>query len=117
MFQFFFFISFLVGNFIGFRIVLRLLQITESVNKRSALLTGLFLTTQAISVLIVYSTGLVEPASLLLSIILFGFVLKRFMVLKLWQIILIPIGVSLISGLILAILLMTTVSWWGGGRI
>ena len=117
VFPIFFLISFLLGNFIGFRIVLHLLKVTENVNKRSMLLTGLFLITQAFSASITYLTGLVEPASVVISIVLFSFILKRFMVLKLWQVILIPIGVSLVSGLVLAILLMSTVQLWGGSRV
>ena len=117
MFPVFFLISFLLGNFIGFRIVLHLLKVAENVNKRSMLLTGLFLITQAFSASITYLTGLVEPASVVISIVLFSFILKRFMVLKLWQVILIPIGVSLVSGLVLAILLMSTVQLWGGSRV
>ena len=117
VFPVFFLISFLLGNFIGFRIVLHLLKVTENVNKRSMLLTGLFLITQAFSASVTYLTGLVEPASVVISIVLFSFILKRFMVLKLWQVILIPIGVSLVSGLVLAILLMSTVQLWGGSRV
>ncbi len=116
VFPIFFLISFLLGNFIGFRIVLRLLKVNENVNKRSMLLTGLFLITQAFSASIVYLADLVEPASVVISILLFSFILKRFMVLKLWQVILIPIGVSLLSGFILAILLISTVQLWGGAR-
>ena len=117
VFPVFFLISFLLGNFIGFRIVLHLLKVTENVNKRSMLLTGLFLITQAFSASVTYLTGLVKPASVVISIVLFSFILKRFMVLKLWQVILIPIGVSLVSGLVLAILLMSTVQLWGGPRV
>lgn len=70
VFPVFFLISFLLGNFIGFRIVLHLLKVAENVNKRSMLLTGLFLITQAFSASITYLTGLVEPASVVISIVL-----------------------------------------------
>lgn len=117
MFQILFLVSFLLGTFISFRIVLGLLKVRENVNRRSAFLSVLFLITQVFSSLVVYFSGMVEPASAVITIIVFTLVLRRFLTLKLWQAILIPIGVSIVSGVILAILLMSTVGLWSGTRL
>ncbi len=110
MFALFFLVASFAGNFIGFRITLRLLKVTEKLNKRSLLLTFAFLTVKALSGLLIYYAGLVEPAGTVLSIVIFSFVLRKFLVLKLWQLIVIPIGVSLLSSFILAVSLLLYMS-------
>ena len=112
MFPLLFIVASFVGNFTGFRISLRLLKVTEQLNKRSLLLTCAFLTVQVISALLIYYSGLVEPACTILSIVLFSFVLRKFLALKLWQLIVIPIGVSLLSSFILAVTLLLYLSWF-----
>ncbi|MCP4059000.1 MAG: hypothetical protein GY738_17150 [Pseudoalteromonas sp.] len=110
LFALFFLVASFAGNFIGFRITLRLLKVTEKLNKRSLLLTFAFLTVKALSGLLIYYAGLVEPAGTVLSIVIFSFVLRKFLVLKLWQLIVIPIGVSLLSSFILAVSLLLYMS-------
>jgi hypothetical protein len=105
-----FLVASFAGDFIGFRITLRLLNVTEQLNKRSLVLTLAFLTIQIMSGIVIQISGLVEPAGAVLSIVVFSFVLRKFLVLKLWQLIVIPIGVSLLSSLILALSLLTYIS-------
>lgn len=117
MFQLLFLVTFFIGNFIGFRITLRLLKVQESVNKRSLILTLSFLATQVLAAIVTRLTGLTEPATVVISMVLFAFVIRKFLVLRLWQVIVIPIGVSFMSSVVLAIGLMLTISLWGPIRV
>ena len=103
MFQTLLLISFFVGNYFGFRITLKLLKVNKSIDKRAILLSISFLIVQVLSVVVTSYIGLVEPAGTVISIVLFGFILKKFLILELWQVIVIPIGVSLFSGLVFAV--------------
>ncbi len=76
------------------------------------MLTFAFLTVQVISGVLIYYSGLAEPAGTIMSIVIFSFVLRKFLVLKLWQIIVIPIGVSLLSSFILAVTLLLYMSFF-----
>ena len=95
--------SFLVGNFAGFRITLWLLKVKDDVNRRSLILTGYFLFVQFLSGTIAYLIGLTQLAALVMAIVMFSVVLKRFLVLKLWQLVVIPVGVSLLSSVVLGV--------------
>ena len=105
--------AFLVGNFIGFRITLHLLKVTEDVNRRSMMLTGYFLVVQFVSGVFISLVGLNQFAGLVLAVVLFSFVLKRFLVLKTWQLIAIPVGVALLSSVVLGVSIGIVISLFG----
>jgi hypothetical protein len=99
------FLVFVVATFLGFRIVLRFLNVSQDANKRSALLTGVFIGTQVVCSGILFLLGVPE-ISFIAAIIVFGLIVRRFLVLEIWQIILIPIFVSFFSAILTAISLL-----------
>jgi hypothetical protein len=113
VFQVLFLVSFFVGNFVGFLVALRFLKVQKSLNKRALFLSLCFLAIQVVSAVVTGLIGLVEPAGLVLSIILFSFVLRKVLIIKLWQVIVIPIGVSIFSSVILGVLLMLAIGLFG----
>ena len=117
MFQLLIIVTFAFGNFVGFRLTLWLLKVKENVNSRSLVLTGCFLLIQVLSLFLVNLVQGTNLAALVLSIVAFGFVLRRFLILKLWQLVLIPIGVSLVSSLVLGVTFGLIISLFGPIRV
>ncbi|WP_158684702.1 hypothetical protein [Pseudoalteromonas sp. T1lg48] len=113
MFQPLFLITFFTGTFIGFRFVLAYLRVKEETNKRALVLSISFLVIQLMCGWIIDLVGLIEPATLIVSVILFAFVLRRVLILKLWQLIAIPIVVSMISTLFMALTFMLAIRLFG----
>ncbi|WP_105213569.1 hypothetical protein [Pseudoalteromonas sp. T1lg22] len=113
MLQPLFFLTFFIGTFIGFRFVLAYLRVKDEVNKRAIALTISFLAIQLTCGWVSNLLNFVEPTTLIASVILFAFILRKVLILKLWQVIAIPIVVSMISTLFMAITFMLAIRLFG----
>lgn len=90
-----------------FLVVLKWLGAQNEVLKRSFFLSAALLATQLIGVGMAALIGLADSAVLVISIALFILVINRVLILKWWQAVLIPIGVTTASYLVVAIGFMT----------
>ncbi len=95
-------ISLIAGTFIGFKLVLTFLKVAHKINQRSLVLTGLFIGVQLIVGLIAGLLNIQLFFSYLITLIVFGYILRKFLILKTWQVIAIPVFVSFLSGVITA---------------
>jgi hypothetical protein len=96
---------FVVATYSGFRIVLWFLNISQDANRRSIWLTGIFLGAQIVCGGLFFILGIPE-ISFIAAMIMFGLIVRKFLVLEIWQMILIPIFVSFVSAILTAISLM-----------
>ncbi|CAM4298420.1 hypothetical protein [Pseudoalteromonas byunsanensis] len=113
MFTFLYLFSNLVGYFIGFNFVLKKLKVSEQRLKRAIYLSLLLLAIQMVSSTICELVALDDLAALLLTIILFLAVIRKFLVLTLWQTILIPVIVPIIGQLCFVIVLGLSIKLFG----
>ncbi|WP_028113469.1 hypothetical protein [Ferrimonas kyonanensis] len=90
-----------------FYLVLKWLYVENERVKRSFILSLTLLTTQLIGAAVVSVVGLADSAVPVISIGLFVLIVNRLLILKWWQAILIPIGVTTVSSLVAAVGFMT----------
>jgi len=113
VFTFLYLFSNLVGYFLGFSFILKKLKVSEQRLKRAIYLSLLLLVIQLVSSTICELVALDDLAALLLTIILFLAVIRKFLVLTMWQTILIPVVVPIIGQLCFVILFALSVKVFG----
>jgi hypothetical protein len=97
-----------------FFIILHWLKVDSSRLKRSLVLASTLAGIELFCNLIVFTLDLDGVVNTILSVSIFVFVIRRFLILKLWQAIVIPIGVTTVSYLIVAIFLMMFFQFFSG---
>jgi hypothetical protein len=113
VFTFLYLFSNLVGYFFSFNFILKKLKANEQRLKRSAYLSLLLLGIQLVSSTLCELVALDDLAALLLTIIIFLAVIRKFLVLTFWQTILIPIFVPIIGQLCFVIVLALSIKVFG----
>lgn len=103
----------LLGYFLGFYVVLRMLKVEHQLVKRSALLTAVVIGVQLISGLTVMAFGLEQLASVLITFVLSFFAVKHFLELKLWQAVAIPVFVTGVAHFLAAMTLIAVLKTAG----
>ena len=105
MFTFLFISSNLLGHFLAFFFVLKLLKVEQTRGKRALYLTLILTVISFVSSLVIEQTPLNPEAAGLLTFIIFVITIRRFLVLKVWQSIVIPLFVTLVGQLTFAVTL------------
>jgi len=113
VFTFLYLLSNLVGYFLSFNLILSKLKVSEQRIKRSSYLSLLLLGIQLVSSTLCELVALDDLAALLLTIIIFLAVIRKFLVLTVWQTILIPIVVPIIGQLCFVIVLAFSIKVFG----
>jgi hypothetical protein len=113
VFTFIYLFSNLVGYFFSFNFILKKLKVSEQRLKRSTYLSILLLVIQLVSSTLCELVALDDLAALLLTIILFLAIIRKFLVLTVWQTILIPIVVPIIGQLCFVIVFAFSVKIFG----
>lgn len=89
-----------------FYILLGWLNVYSFRVKRSFILAATLAIIELMSNLIVFAVELDSIANTILSVCAFAFVIRKLLILKLWQAIVIPIGVTVCGYLVLSVLFM-----------
>ena len=89
-----------------FFIILKLLNVDVERLKRSFVLAACLAGIELFCNLVVFALDLEGLANTILSVGIFVIVIRKLLILKLWQAVVIPIGVALCSYLVVAVLLM-----------
>jgi hypothetical protein len=98
-------LSNLTGYFLSLNLILSKLKVSEKRKKRSSYLSLLLLGIQLVSSTLCELVALDDLAALLLTIIIFLAATRKFLVLTIWQTILIPIIVPIVGQLCFVIVL------------
>jgi hypothetical protein len=113
VFIFLYLFSNLVGYFFSFSFILNRLKVSEQRRKRATYLSLLLLSIQLVSSTLCELLALDDLAALLLTIIIFLSVIRRFLKLTVWQTILIPIVVPIIGQLCFVIVFALSIKVFG----
>ena len=96
-----------------FYVILKWLKVDSFRVKRSFVLAATLATIELICNLIVFTLDLNGIANTVLSVGIFVFVIRKLLILKTWQAVVIPIGVTACGYLIMAVLLMVFFQFFG----
>jgi hypothetical protein len=113
VFIFLYLFSNLVGYFFSFSFILNRLKVSEQRRKRATYLSLLLLSIQLVSSTLCELLALDDLAALLLTIIIFLSVIRRFLKLTVWQTILIPIVVPIIGQLCFVVVFALSIKVFG----
>jgi hypothetical protein len=113
VFIFLYLFSNLVGYFFSFSFILNRLKVSEQRRKRATYLSLLLLSIQLVSSTLCELVALDDLAALLLTIIIFLSVIRRFLKLTVWQTILIPIVVPIIGQLCFVVVFALSIKVFG----
>ncbi len=113
MFYLLYFSSLGFGLFVGSRIALKLLNVKDSVNKRSLILAGLVLLAEAIGTFITSIGDLNGSGASIFSLLFFMIIIRKFLVLSTWQTIIVPIGISTVAIIFVTFMLKISLSIFG----
>jgi len=113
VFTFIYLFSNLIGYFFSFNFILKKLKVSEHRLKRSAYLSILLLVIQLISSTICELIALDNLAALALTIIIFLAIIRKFLVLTIWQTVLIPVVVPIIGQLCFVVVFGASIKLFG----
>jgi hypothetical protein len=99
-----------------FYVILKWLKVDSFRVKRSLVLAATLAAIELICNLIVFTLDLDGIANTILSVGIFVFVIRKLLILKTWQAVVIPIGVTTCGYLILAVFLMMFFQFFGASN-
>lgn len=99
-----------------FYVVLKWLKVDSFCVKRSIVLAATLAAIELICNLIVFTLELDGIANTILSVGIFVFVIRKLLILKTWQAVVIPIGVTTCGYLVMAVFLMVFFQFFGASN-
>lgn len=112
-----FLLSTFVTYFLCFKLLLKKLGVESLILKRTLILSITLVSIQFVCILFAEQAELDNSASVIMTIILFALILKRFIVLESWKAILVPIIIPILGQVTFAISLLIYIGITGTVKV
>ena len=110
-------ISTFITYFFCFKFILKKLEVKGLILKRALILTTILVAIQVGSGFVAEIAMLDDSAAVIMTIILFALILRRFVILESWKAVVIPIVIPILGQLAFAISLMVYIGLFGSIKI